>query len=80
MEQEKRRPGWVRTFLALVVLVVGVGIWTSVATAMGDPLLLGEIGTLAIFVGIFVVFFRSKASSSAKTDPPPPPREPTVRR
>ena len=56
MEQEKPRPGWVRTFLALVLLVIGVGIWTSVVTVMGDPPLLGEVGTLAIFAVVFVGF------------------------
>ncbi len=79
MEQEKPRPGWVRTFLALVLLVIGVGIWTSVVTVMGDPPLLGEVGTLAIFAVVFVGFFRSKSSPAAKTDPTPSrPNNPTV--
>ena len=79
MEQENRRPGWVRTFLALVVLVVGVGIWTSIVTAMGDPPIVGEVGTLVIFAVVFVKFFGPKKSPVAQADPPPSrPRNPTV--
>ena len=79
MEREKRRPGWVRTFLALVLLVIGVGTWTSIVTAMGDPPLLGEVGTLVIFAAVFVGFFRSKKLPAARTDPPRScPDNPTV--
>lgn len=79
MEREKRRPGWVRTFLALALLVIGVGLWTSIVTAVGDPPLLGEVGTLVIFAVVFVGFFRSKKSPAAGTDRPPRrPNSPTV--
>ncbi len=79
MEREKRRPGWLRTFLALVLIVIGNGIWGSFVSAMGDPPLLGEAGALAIIAVVFVGFFRSKSSPAAKTDRPPPrPKRSTV--
>ena len=79
MERKKRRPGWVRTFLALALLVIGVGIWTSIVTAVGDPPLLGEVGTLVIFAVVFVGFFSSKKSPAARNDGTPPrPNSPTV--
>lgn len=78
MEREKRRPGWVRTVLALVLLVIGVGTWTYVVTAMGDPPILGEVGTLVIFAAVFVGFFRSK--NLPQPEPTHHGRAPTTRR
>ena len=81
MERNKPRPGWLRTFLVLVSLVIGVGIWGAMVTAIGDPPVLGEVGTLVIFAVVFVLFFRSKSSPADKSDAPPPrPRKPTVER
>ena len=82
MERNKPRPGWLkRTFLVLVSLVIGVGIWGAMVTAIGDPPVLGEVGTLVIFAVVFVLFFRSKSSPADKPDAPPPRlRKPTVER
>jgi hypothetical protein len=62
LDRIKQLSVWVRTILALVLIVVVGGIWGFVAVAFGFPIILISIGTLAIGYVVFTQFFGDKNS------------------
>ena len=62
LDRKKRLPVWARTILALVLTIIGIGIWGFLAVAMGLPTVLVSIGSLVIGAVVLVQFFGEKNS------------------
>ncbi len=57
LNRKKRLPVWVRTILALVLVIIGGGIWGFVAVAAGVPNMWVAIGAVVISAIVIVRMF-----------------------